>query len=319
LNFDPTAPWFVLAAALAFDIVIGEAPAALHPVVWIGRAISAAERRARTWAQSGPVRELTAGAVMAAGVPLVLLVVVAGCLDLLSSWAWAHAAALIFIVTSSFALRALRRAGLDMIAPLTLGDHDTAVIGLKNLCSRDGTPLSQEELAAATVESVAENASDSFVAPLFFYLLFGWAGMLAYRVVNTMDAMIGYRTPRHEYLGKAAARLDDLLNFIPSRLTALLLVAAGGLLRADARQGWTIWQRDGHRTPSPNAGQPMAAMAGLLHVQLSKRDAYSLGDAGQPVTPATIRKAVAIATLACALWAAVVLALLALQSAVTAG
>src|SRR4029077_4357780 len=156
---------------------------------------------------------------------------------------------------------------------LARGDLAAARQGLASLCSRDPAALDGPALAAATIESLAENASDSVVAPLFYFALFGIPGAVFYRAVNTLDAMIGYHG-RYEYLGKAAARFDDLLNLIPARLTAWLLLGAGSLTAADATRGWSICRRDGGNTESPNAGRPMAAMAGLLGVELVKAGHY---------------------------------------------
>jgi adenosylcobinamide-phosphate synthase len=176
---------------------------------------------------------------------------------------------------------------------------------LASLCSRDPAALDAGQLAAAATESLAENASDSFVAPLFYYALLGVPGAIGYRAVNTLDAMIGYRG-RYEYLGKAAARLDDVLNWIPARITAALLVVAGALTGRDAAGGWRVLRRDGGRTASPNAGRPMAAMAGLLGVALDKPGHYRLGDGPAP-TAAAIAAAWRVVTVAAALAAAAAL------------
>jgi adenosylcobinamide-phosphate synthase len=146
------------------------------------------------------------------------------------------------------------------------------------LCSRSPDDLDAPALIAATVESIAENASDSLVAPLLFFAFFGVPGAVFYRVANTQDAMMGYHG-RLEYAGKVAARLDDLLNLVPARMTALLLLLAGALQGADVRRGLGVLLRDGARTESPNAGRPMSAMAGLLGVRLEKQGCYALGDA----------------------------------------
>src|SRR5207302_5219298 len=134
---------------------------------------------------------------------------------------------------------------------------------LRALGGRDASQLDGEALVAGAIQSLAENASDSFVAPLFYYLLAGVPGAVAYRAVNTLDAMIGYRG-KYEALGKAAARLDDLANLVPARLTAGLLLLAGWLGGRDVAAGWRVLRRDGAKTPSPNGGRPMAVMAGLL-------------------------------------------------------
>jgi adenosylcobinamide-phosphate synthase len=178
-------------------------------------------------------------------------------------------------------------------------DLAAARAALRSLCSRDAGSLDGALVAAAAVESVAENASDSVVAPLLAYVLLGVPGALFYRTVNTLDAMIGYRGS-YEYLGKAAARLDDLLNLVPARLTALLLLVAGWRAGRDWKRGMALRSRDAGRTASPNAGHPMATMAGLLGVQLTKPGAYTLGDAIVPVTATEIDQAWRLAASACA-------------------
>jgi adenosylcobinamide-phosphate synthase len=169
-------------------------------------------------------------------------------------------AALAVALKPSFALRALGEAAMRVRAPLAAGELATARDALRGLCSRPTHELGADEVIAATVESVAENTCGSFVAPIFYYALLGLPGAVAYRVVNTLDAMVGYRG-RFEYLGKPAARLDDLLNLVPARLTALALLAAGPLAGGRARRGVRVWRRDARATASPNAGHPMAAMA----------------------------------------------------------
>jgi adenosylcobinamide-phosphate synthase len=182
----------------------------------------------------------------------------------------------VYLLFGCFALRGLVRAGREMLAALGAGDLVRARTALGSLCSRDPSDLDARELAGATIESLAENASDSVVAPLFYFALFGVPGALAYRAANTLDAMVGYHGPL-EYVGKGAARLDDVLNLLPARLTAGLLLLASLLVRLDVRSGLRVWWRDRGNTESPNAGHPMAAAAGVLGVQLDKRDCYVLG------------------------------------------
>ena len=290
----------VLALALATDLAFGELPARVHPVVWIGKTTAGLERLAPT---SGSGRQLAAGLLIAAGVPSAFALASVALLGAVGSRPLLAVAVATLLVKSSFALRALGRAATAVRAPLAAGDVGRARAALASLCSRNAGALDEAQLVAATVESVAENTSDSFVAPLFYYVLFGVAGAVFYRAVNTLDAMIGYRG-RYEFLGKAAARLDDLLNLVPARLTAGLLIVAGSLDGRDTASAWRILRRDGRSTESPNAGRPMAVMAGLLRVQLEKIDHYRLGDPIEPLAPVKIDEAWQIVRLAAALTAA---------------
>ncbi|MCL0093495.1 adenosylcobinamide-phosphate synthase CbiB, partial [Dehalococcoidia bacterium] len=164
---------------------------------------------------------------------------------------------------------------------------DEARFELRSLVSRDVHGLPRPLVVSATIESVAENTCDSFVAPLFYFLLFGVPGAIAYRVVNTLDAMVGYHG-KYEYLGKFASKLDDVLNFVPARLTALLFIFAAFLCQADTRASWQTTFSDHSKTESPNAGWPMAAVAGALNVQLEKAGQYKLGKANAHLEPETI-------------------------------
>jgi adenosylcobinamide-phosphate synthase len=277
----------ILAVAVLVDQVLGEYPNRLHPVVWIGWLISAGLKAAppRGWRAQflfGVVLTLALVAITyrltwlaleyAAVTPIVEILVGA------------------YLLKASFALRELSAAAERVERPLEHGDLAAARAALPALCSRDPSDLNAEELAAATIESLAENASDSVVAPLFYCVLFGIPAALAYRAINTLDARIGYHG-KFEALGKFAARLDDVVNWIPARLTALLLLVAGRFLRGSVREGWRILRRDAGKTPSPNGGRPMATMAGLLHVRLTKRGVYELGDALEPLGPEKIAQA----------------------------
>ena len=194
-----------------------------------------------------------------------------------------------------------------MRIPLEAEHIDAARHALRLLVSRDTAELDAPLLAAAAIESLAENASDSFVAPLLYYGLAGLPGACVYRAANTLDAMLGYHG-RYEYLGKLPARFDDLLNLAPARLTALLIVVAAALHGADARGAWLAMRRDHGRTASPNAGYPMAAIAGALGVRLEKVGHYCLNPAGRPPTAADLRDAEQIVSLALGIAAAVVVA-----------
>ncbi|MGB8930313.1 MAG: adenosylcobinamide-phosphate synthase CbiB [Anaeromyxobacteraceae bacterium] len=293
-----------LPLAFALDALAGEYPNRLHPVVWMGNAIGALVRRAP---KDGRAAQLAYGLFVAAAVPALFAAAAWRLLALLGPWPLAALAVEVLLLKSTFAVRALGAAARDVRAALERDDLTSARHALRSLCSRDPSALSGPQLAAATVESVAENLSDSLVAPLFWYAVAGLPGAVAYRAINTLDASIGYRG-RYEWLGKGSARLDDLANLVPARLTAALLLASGALFGGRARDGLRILRRDGGSTESPNAGRPMAAMAGLLGVELEKPGHYRLGDPTAPVVPATIARAWGVARFASTL--ALLLALL---------
>jgi adenosylcobinamide-phosphate synthase len=275
-------------------VLFGELPARWHPVVWIGAFIRAVEKRLPS---AGPRRQLLAGVFLALSVPVGSAALLLGAAALLRPFPLLGWLLHVLVLTAMFALRALGEAARRVQRELDAGNLPAAREALRSLCSRDPSTLSEQDLVGASVESVAENSSDSVVAPLFYYVCFGLIGAVLYRAVNTLDAMVGYHG-RYEYLGKASARLDDVLNFLPARLTAALLIVAGALLRANASRGVAIWWRDAGSTESPNAGRPMAAMAGLLGVRLEKPDHYSLGDAEEALTPQHIASAWRIVQLA---------------------
>jgi adenosylcobinamide-phosphate synthase len=289
----------VLGGALALDVVAGEPPNALHPVVWMGRLQSALRKRA----PSRPAPAFAYGCLMAAAGPLVFG---GGAYLLARALAALPLVALlveIYLLKSALSMRMLGSAATTVARALAAGDVAAARVGLRSLVSRDTALLDEPLLAAAAVESVAENASDSLVAPLCFFVLGGVPAALAYRACNTLDSMIGYHGET-EWLGKPAARLDDAANLLPARLTAALFVVASALGGSSATGALRIWWRDGGRTESPNAGRPMAAMAGALGVQLEKVGCYRLGDAARAVDAGTIDRAVTLLWIACALMAA---------------
>lgn len=296
--FESWPPWGpsagALCVALAIDVLYGELPARAHPVVWMGRWIRAVERRLP---KAGRAPQLLGGLALALLVPLGCAGASVGVAYALwpvpaVAWLW-H----VLVLTAMFALRALGDAARAVRASLEAGDLAGARFALRSLCSRDPSELGAEEMIGASIESVAENASDSVIGPLFYYVLFGLPGAVFYRAVNTLDAMVGYRG-RYEYLGKASARLDDALNFVPARLTAALLLVGGALARQDVARGVVIWRRDAASTQSPNAGRPMATMAGLLGVRLEKAGHYQLGDEQEALTPVHIDVAWRIVQLA---------------------
>lgn len=289
----------ILPVALAIDLALGEPPGIIHPVVWVGKVASPLVRRG---AGQSPLAQFAYGtgiALLLIGLFTASAYFILFYLNGLSLVAYVIIGAV--LLKSTFSLRELRRVALRVKKLLLKEELDEARFELRSLVSRDTQGLPEPLVVSATVESVAENTCDSFVAPLFYFLLFGVPGAVAYRVVNTLDAMVGYHG-KYEYLGKFVSKLDDVLNFIPARLTALLLVLASFLTRRGARASWQVALSDHSKTESPNAGWTMAAVAGALNVQLGKVGHYKLGKANAPLTPGTVDASLQLMQIAVVVW-----------------
>jgi len=291
---------FILSLALSIDLILGDPPTYLHPVGWMGKLISLLERLAP---KSGANAQILYGTgIVVLGVALFSLPAyfILAYLDGVSRIAYIIVGAL--LLKSVFTIVGLRRAALQIRDRLRSNDMAGARSKMGALVSRNTEGLDEPLIIAATVESVAENTSDSIVAPLFWFMLLGIPGAVAYRMVNTFDSMIGYRG-KYEYLGKSAARLDDVLNFIPARITGLMIVLAAFFARKNARSAWKIMLRDHAKTESPNAGWPMSAAAGALGIELEKVGHYKLGEANSTLTPEKITSALLLMYLVALVWA----------------
>lgn len=272
----------VLVAA-ALDAALGEPPLAAHPVVWTGHYLDAAERHvpagppARAVASGGAAWLGGAAAVVAAAVA------VEGCARRMGRVGGAVVRGV--ALWPLLALRLLL-AEVAAVEAAVRRDLDEGRTALARIVSRDTSVLSEEEVRAAALESLAENLSDSVVAPLFWYAVAGLPGAALHRYANTADACWGYRTPRWEHAGRVAARADDVLNLVPARLTALLLARP-----ADRR----ALRQEAGRTASPNAGWPMAALALRLDRSLGKPGHYVLHARGAAPGPGDVGEALRIA------------------------
>lgn len=308
----------VLLLALVFDCVLGEPPDVLHPVVWMGKLIALLER---LFPMGGNTASLLAGAGIALFVPalfgLAAWLAVQGLREL-GTIPYLLGGAL--LLNTTFSVKGLGQAAQVTRRFLVAGNLNAARGSLGTLVSRDTQKLDESLVAAAAIESVGENTTDSYIAPWLAFASLGLPGAFAYRAVNTLDSMIGYHG-KYEYSGKAAAKLDDLVNLVPARLSALLLLAAGlfaGLSQrvtepleaVSVRRGWKIMRRDHGLTESPNAGWTMSAMSGLIGVALEKPGHYLIGNGLRRPGAADIGQAVRLAYLAAALGVLTALCLL---------
>jgi adenosylcobinamide-phosphate synthase len=296
-------------AAVATDLLLGEPPNAIHPTVWMGRGIGAA-RRANKRHADRPTRSFVTGALtVGAGIAATAAVAALAERAIRALPASARPASTGVFLKPTLSIRALVAAGREVEHALRRDDLAEARRALGwHLVSRDTTELSASEVAGAAIESLAENLNDSFVAPLMWYRVGGLPAAYVYRFINTADAIVGYRTRELEWFGKAAARIDDIANLAPARATALCIALAASSARGSPWGSLRVALRDAANTPSPNAGWPMAAMAGALGVRLDKRVAaapseserrlYVLHRSGRAPQPNDLARAIRIVSIA---------------------
>ena len=282
------------------DLLLGDPAWAPHPVRAIGRLISTLERLLRRLFPATPRGELAAGALLT----LLVLVISTG-LTVLFLWLaglvspWLRLALETLLSYQCLAARSLRDESMKVFSALTGGALGDARRAVSMIVGRDTDRLDEAGVARAAVETVAENCSDGVIAPLLFLAIGGAPLGIFYKAANTMDSMIAYRNDRYLYLGRWAAKLDDILNFLPARLSGILMCLAAPLVGQDGRNAWRIFWRDRRKHKSPNAAHTEAAAAGALHVRLNGPNWYFgqlvdkpyLGDDDRPVVPDDIRRA----------------------------
>ncbi|GAB4504936.1 MAG: adenosylcobinamide-phosphate synthase CbiB [Anaerolineales bacterium] len=285
--------------SLLFDLFLGDPPNRFHPTAWMGNLIACLLR----WRPRGNrFAELAYGVfILFVGVTLSAFagIAITQFISRITNYQLliTNHQLLITIITALFlkltlSLRGLDRAAREVQFALEAGNLPEARRLLAwHLVSRDTSQLDESKVSAAAIESVAENASDGIIAPLFFFALGGLPAAFAYRFVNTADAMLGYHDEEREWLGKVPARLDDALNFIPARLAGLFIGLSAPFCGGSLWQAWKIMWRDAGQTASPNAGIPMSAMAGMLGVELEKVGYYALGKGLRPPRIADLARA----------------------------
>ncbi len=265
--------FIVSCGGAAIDRIVGDPKAIPHPVVGIGRFILFLETRLnRPGLNRVPARLL--GALTVLAVVGVSYGATWGILKLASTVPWLFWPLQLWLMGTTIAWKGLHRAGLEIFQSLSRGDLAKARRQVGMIVGRDTTDLPKPELIRATVESVAENTVDGVMAPLLFGLAGGAPLAMAYRAVNTLDSMLGYKNERYLHFGWAAARLDDLANWIPARLTAVLMALAAWLMRMNGLRALRIAWRDAAKHPSPNGGWPEAVVAGALGVRLGGFNRY---------------------------------------------
>ena len=301
---------FILPLLLGWllDFVFGDPSRLPHPVVWFGKMISWGEHRLNKGSH-----RMAKGAMMAIILILMVFFIVWGLKQLVPSmilWLVLDTVIIFYCLAGTTLIREVREVFLALDRSLDEGRKQVA-----RIVGRDTSQLTAQEVRTAALETLAENLSDGVIAPLFWFALLGTPGMLAYKMVNTLDSMIGYRTERYKDFGCWAARIDDVANYIPARLTALLMVIASGKLSLLK----FVW-KNGRRHASPNSGYPEAALAGVLNCRFGGPHYYFgelfdkpyIGENDRPLTTQDMRTSVRINRLAELLMLALVLVVVAI-------
>ncbi len=267
----------MITAVVAFfiDSMIGDPRSKWHPVVLIGNLISLLEKFLLR-ASDSPIKKAFKGGVLVYAVVIIALIVGVG-IEILSE-KMPNPAAQIFIqaLALSFMIspRSLGEAGREIYVLLAAERIDYARKRVSWIVGRDTANLNEAEITRATVETVSENTVDGIISPLFYFVIGGLPLAIFYRAVNTMDSMIGYKSEKYFFFGQIAARLDDVVNYIPARLTGLLFVCAAFILRLDYKNAFAMMKRDAKKHPSPNGGWAEATVAGALNVRLGGMNYY---------------------------------------------
>jgi len=275
----------IILTAVIIDIIIGELPSIIHPVVLMGGVISNIKKLLHTY------NNKLSGIILTATVLIIFLSIFMLLIKASTFNYYLYILISALILSTTFAIKSL----INSIV-LVKRDIDTdisnAQTSVSYLVSRKTSNLSEKELISAAIETLTENITDSVIAPLIYAFIFGVLGAVFYRVVNTLDAMVGYKNPENINIGWFTAKLDDILNYIPARITGFLVVTASILLKLNWKNAYKIMMRDAKKTPSPNSGYSMAATAGALGIQLIKPGYYQLGDLITPLESETITKTI---------------------------
>lgn len=264
---------YAVMLGVLLDFIVGDPQFIWHPVVGIGKLISLFEQLYRKLCKDTPRGRYIAGILLWISVAIITIIVPGGILVALYSLSkWAYLAGATIMSCQIMATRSLKVHSMRVYQSLTDNNLEKARYDVSMIVGRDTDALGEEGVIKATVETVAENTSDGSIAPLFFLFIGGPVLGFLYKAVNTMDSMVGYKNEKYMELGRFSAKMDDIFNFIPSRIAAVNMIIAAYVLRYNGKGAWRIFKRDRYKSPSPNSAQTESALAGALGVEL-------LGDA----------------------------------------
>ena len=287
----------IIGFAIILDLIFGDPKNRYHPTAWIGNFIGSIT----TCMKNGSQNLEKFGGIFIVLIPVsISCIVLFGLefsIDLINAEFWSVVISTIFgiiLFKMTIAIRGMELHALAVLDSIQKNDLAQARKNLSMIVKRNTKNLDKNHILSGTLESLSENIVDGITGPMFYFALFGLPGAFAYRIVNTVDSMVGYKTYMFKNLGWFGANCDNILNYIPSRLTGLTMVLGAMLLGHDWKNCYAIFKRDGKKTDSPNAGYPMAALAGALGTTFEKIEHYSLGNGNQEITSKKVTDAIAL-------------------------
>lgn len=277
--------FLIIGLAVFIDLLIGELPSKIHPVVWMGQSIYFLKPYLLK------LQNKLSGFVLTIILSVFFVLSSIIILYLISSNHIIYILVSVILLSTTFSIKMLISTSKDVATNLS-SNSEKARKKVSYLVSRDTKNLDDSQLISATIESLTENITDSITSPILFYFILGVPGAMFFRLVNTLDAMVGYKNEENAVIGWFPAKLDDILNYVPARVTGLIIVIAAFLLRMNWKNSFKIMIRDARNSPSPNSGFTMAASAGALEIELEKPNVYKIGDNNKNLTIETIHNAI---------------------------
>ncbi|MBI1663660.1 MAG: cobalamin biosynthesis protein [Nitrosopumilus sp.] len=300
----------VVGFALMLDFVFGDPKNKYHPTAWIGGLIAKLTPLGQN--QNQKIERL--GGIFVVSIPIGIVVTLLLILDfgisfLTTDWMTLVVSVVIgiLLLKTTIAIKGMERYAMAVVESLEIDDMDSARTNLSMIVKRNTSNLDKNHVISGVLESVSENTVDGITGPLFYYAIFGLPGAFVYRIINTADSMIGYKTDIFKNLGWFAATCDTVLNYIPSRLTGFVMIISSVILQNNWKESYKIMIRDGKKTESPNAGYPMAALAGALGTKFEKINHYKLGDGEITLTKEHVSSAISIMKLTSILFFGIVI------------
>lgn len=296
----------IVTFALGLDFALGDPKNRYHPTAWIGRLIAKLTPFAKNSAKIG-------GVVLVLAVVTIVSLLLTALDETINLITIDYISLIVSIIVgtillkTTIAIRGMEKHAIAVVESIEHNDIEKARDNLALIVKRKTKDLDKNHVLSGVLESVSENTVDGITGPLFYYGLFGLPGAFVYRAINTIDSMIGYKDSIFKNVGWFGANCDKVLNYIPSRLTALVMVLSAKIIGVDWKNSYQIMLRDGSKTESPNAGYPMAALAGALQTKFEKIDHYSLGDGNVEITKEHIKSAIALMKVTSILFSVIVI------------